>query len=219
MSKPSILFALLACLCFSFAEARADLITFNFDGGPLYTPTPLDQTSGGLTAHFTSQHDASGDHYSIQQANVLGFTPLGFTGNCLYPGSVFGSDLLISFDQPLTDISLIYSPEEYATDSSAQVRITAYLGSNLVGTNTDIIVNDLSTYTWPTGTLAFASAQPFDNVAVHYDKAPVTGGDTGPVFMVDNINVTTVPEPGTACLVAVALGLGSLAGMFRRRKN
>jgi hypothetical protein len=79
---------------------------------------PLDQISGGITAHFTA--DAAG--YSIQRADALGFTPAGFSGYCLYPNSVFKSDLFISFSQPLKDIGLLYAPEEYATDSSCTMR-------------------------------------------------------------------------------------------------
>jgi hypothetical protein len=32
-------------------------------------------------------------------------------------------------------------------------------------------------------------------VVVHYDKAPVTGGDYGCIFMADNMAVTPVPPP------------------------
>jgi len=33
------------------------------------------------------------------------------------------------------------------------------------------------------------------SVVVHYDKAPVTGGDYGPVFMADNMRITPAPPP------------------------
>ena len=36
---------------------------------------------------------------------------------------------------------------------------------------------------------------PFDKVVVHYDKAPVTGGDYGTIFMADNMVVTPAPLP------------------------
>ena len=67
------------------------------------------------------------------------------------------------------------------------MRITAYLGTTFVGTNTYSIPQP---GTWPTGTLSFSSTQPFDNVVIHYDREPITGGDYGPIFMADNFLVT-----------------------------
>jgi len=212
MHRFGILMILLASLCLSFSEAKADLITFDFNGGPLQSPLPLNQFSGGLTAHFT----ATGDGYSIQQVGTLGISPVGFSGNCLYPSGINSSDLVISFDQPLSDISLLYSPHQLATDTSCTMRITAYRGSNFIGTNTNTVDPP---GTWPTGTLALSSALPFDNVVVHYDQAPPTGGDWGPNFLVDDITVTTVPEPGSGFLAAISLLFGLFVGLFRRRNS
>ena len=44
--------------------------------------------------------------------------------------------------------------------------------------------------TWPTGTLAFSSSFGFNRVVVHYERAPGGGGDWGPIFMADNMDVT-----------------------------
>lgn len=174
-------------------------IVFDFDSGPAYTSLPLYQSAGGITAYFT----ATGSGYSIQHLPVTGIWPVGFSGNCLSPSSVFASDLLISFDTPLASISLLYSPEEYGTDTSCTMRITAYNGATSVGTATYSIPGDA--FTWPTGTLAISPAQPFNNVVVHYQAPPATGGDYGPIFMVDNVNVTpAVPEPGALALMGVA---------------
>jgi hypothetical protein len=200
--------ALVLGLTFLAGPARGASVLFDFDGGPLHAGTPLTQVAGSVTAQFT----ATGSGYSIQEANVLGFTPAGFSGYVLYPNSVFASDLTISFDQGLTDISLLYAPEEYATDSSATLRITAYLGSTLVGTNT---ATADPPGTWPTATLAFSSSQPFDRVVVHYDAPPPTGGDYGPVFMVDDVAVSPIPEP--ASLAATGVGL-ALLGWIRTRR-
>ena len=183
-------------------HAEAMSVLFDFDGGPLGGSTPLGQSAGGVNALFSG----AGVGYSIQRADALGFTPAGMSGYVLYPNSVFQSDLSIAFDHSLTDISLLYAPEEYATDSSATIRLTAYLGSSLVGTST---ATADPPGTWPTATLAFSSLQPFDNVVVHYDSPPPTGGDYGPIFIVDNVAVTT-PEPpllATAGLVLAGLGL------------
>ncbi len=207
--KPYASAVLITGLTLLYGTARAqNAVLFNFDSGPLHGGTPLDQTAGGITAHFT----ASGSSYSIQSADVLGFTPAGFSGYCLYPDSVFASDLMISFNQSLTDVSILYAPEEYATDSSCTMKITAYLGTSAVGTNTTTIATP---GTWPTGTLSFSSAEPFDYVVIHYDKPPPTGGDYGPIFMADNLAVTPVPEPGSLVLLALA-GILS-AGWGNRR--
>jgi len=181
----SIVLALVSWLS---GDVKGQTVFFNFDNAPLYSTLPIDQTMSGVTAHFSS--GSIGYNYSIQRADVLGFTPAGFSGNCIYPNQVYLCDLLISFDHALTAISLMYSPEEYATDSSCTMRITAYLGTTYVGTNTFTIAPP---GTWPVGTLSFHSAQPFDNVIVHYDAPPITGGDYGPIFMVDNVLVTEVP--------------------------
>ncbi|MFN8179016.1 MAG: FlgD immunoglobulin-like domain containing protein [bacterium] len=165
------------------APATAPAVLFDFDNAPLHSSLPIDLTVGGITAHFT----ATGQGFSIQQANVLGFTPVGFYGYCIYPNSVYAADLLISFSTPLTDFSIMYAPEEYACDSSALMRVTAYLDAALVGTAT---ATADPPGTWPTGTLAFSSLQPFNNVVVHYAAPPPTGGDWGPIFMADNMNVT-----------------------------
>jgi hypothetical protein len=73
--------------------------------------------------------------------------------------------------------------------------MTAYLGANYVGTNTYQIPNP---GTWPSGILSLSSISPFDNIVIHYDAPPPTGGDYGPIFMVDNLVVTpsgSTPTP------------------------
>ena len=79
--------------------------------------------------------------------------------------------------------------------------MTAYLGTTYVGTNTHQIPNG---GTWPSGTLSFDSTQPFDNIVIHYDAPPPTGGDYGPIFMADNLVVTPF---GSSSLPTVALNI------------
>lgn len=178
---------------------RATPVFFDFDSAPRSAPLPIDITVDDLTAHLS----ATGQGFSIQRADALGFTPVGFAGNCVYPSSVFAADLLVSFSLPVSDFSILYAPEEYACDSSARMRVTAYFGATQVGTST----MTAQAGTWPTATLAIASALPFDRVIVHYDAPPPTGGDWGPIFMVDNMTATVAPEPdatGLLLLIAVA---------------
>jgi len=156
---------------------------FDFDSAPVHSSLPISLTVGGVTAQFS----ASGSGFSIQPANTLGFTPVGFGGLCLYPNSVFAADLSISFDQVLSDFSIMYAPEEYACDSSAIMRVTAYKDAILVGSN---LTTAPVPGTWPVGTLAFSSTFEFNRVVVHYERAPGSGGDWGPIFMADNMDVT-----------------------------
>lgn len=134
---------------------------------------------------------------------MLGFTPAGFSGYCIYPNSVFAADLDIGFSQALTQFSILYAPEEYATDSSATMRVTAYMDGTFIGTSTTTASQP---GTWPTATLSFSSLSAFNSVVVHYESPPPTGGDYGPIFMADNMYVTVAPVPcfcrGTLILTA-----------------
>ncbi len=205
----------LAALALGTASvARATSVLFDFNAGPLHAPRPLDLTVGGITAHFA----ATGQGFSIQDpATSIGLVPAGFSGYCLSPNSIFPADLLISFPQTtLTDFSILYAPQELATDSSATMRVTAYLNGVLVGTNTAVADPP---GTWPSATLSFSSALGFNSVVVHYDSPPPTGGDYGPIFVADNMVVTPmIPEPSTALLLgAGAAGLGLIrAGRARK---
>jgi Calx-beta domain len=191
----SLLAAIIALLPLCGVSAQS--VTFDFDSAPQYSPLPIYLTAGGITGYFSS--GTLYYNYSIQAANVLGFTPPGFSGLCIYPSTVYESDLLVSFDTQLNAASILYSPEEYGTDSSCTMRMTAYLGTTYVGTNTHQIPNG---GTWPSGTLSFNSTQPFDNIVIHYDAPPPTGGDYGPIFMADNLIVTPF---GSSSLPTVTL--------------
>jgi hypothetical protein len=167
-------------------HSEAQNILFDFENAPGFSPLPINLTAGGITARFT----ATGQGFSIQPANSMGFTPAGFSGLCLYPNSVFASDLTIAFSQVLTAFSILYAPQELACDSSARMRVTAYLGNTQVGTAT---ITAEPPGTWPSATLAFSSTRAFNRVVVHYDAPPPTGGDYGPIFLADNLRVTPGP--------------------------
>ena len=186
----TLLAILAAALGFYASQTKAQSVLFDFDNAPLHSPFPIDLTVSGITAHFSA--NPAYYNYSIQRADALGFTPQGFAGYCIYPSTVYLCDLLIAFNQPMTAASILYAPEEYATDSSCRMRITAYMGGTFIGTATYTIPVP---GTWPTGTLAITTAQPFNNVVIHYDAPPPTGGDYGPIFMADNLQVTPAGAP------------------------
>jgi hypothetical protein len=181
-----ILAAFIALFLFSAAAplspASAQAVLFDFDSAPLYSSLPISQTAGGITASFS----ATGQGFSIQEANVLGFVPQGFAGHIINPNSVYLADLLISFDQSITDFSIMYSCQELGCDDAATMRVTAYMNGSLAGTSTRT-----ATFpgTWPVDTLSCSFPSGFDSVVVHYDSHPPTCQDYGVIFMADNMRV------------------------------
>jgi len=183
-------FPSIACISLLFfgcltqlSTASAQSVLFDFDNAPLYASLPLNQTAGGITAHLA----ATGQGYSIQEANVLGFTPPGFAGHILYPNSIFLSDLLIGYDHILTDFSIMYACQELGCDDAATMRVNAYMNGTFVGTNTKVASIP---GTWPVDTLRCTFPQGFDSVVVHYDSPPPTCQDYGVIYLADNMRVT-----------------------------
>ncbi len=167
----------------------AQAVLFDFDNAPLYTSLPIYQTAGGITAHLS----ATGQGYSIQSANALGFTPPGFAGRIIYPNSINIADLLIHFDSTLTDFSIMCCTQELACDDAATVRVTAYMHGSLVG-YTDRAA--ICPCTWPVDTLMCTYPQGFDSVVVHYQAPPPTCQDYGVVLLFDNMRVTPLNTTG-----------------------
>ncbi len=180
----TISFVLLCMLgFFSFSASFGQSVMFDFNNATDHAPFPIDINNGGISAHFS----ATGEGFSIQQANVMGLTPAGFDGLIIYPSSVFAADLLISFNQSLSDFSIMYSPQELGFDDSATMRVTTFMNETLVGSNTAVVPNP---GTWPTGILACSFPSGFNKVVVHYDSHPPTCQDYGVIFMADNMQVT-----------------------------
>jgi hypothetical protein len=179
-------------------------VLFDFDNAPLYTSLPITLTSGGITAHLS----ATGQGYSIQNANVLGFTPAGFSGRIIYPNSIYLADLLIRFDHTLTGFSIMYACQELGCDDAATMKVTAYMNGSYVGFSTKT-----ATFpgTWPVDTLKCSFPQGFDSVVVHYFLPPPTCQDYGVIFMADNMRVT----PSTVNTISE----NELPGMFVLKQN
>jgi len=177
--------ALLATLLAASTVAPAQVL-FDFDSTPIGTPFPLDITQSGLTAHLS----ATGNGYSIQDPlSTILLLPTGFSGHALVPSSVFLSDLLVSFDVPLGDFSILVAPQVLACDTTATLRVTGYLGTTFVASATSTATTD-PPYMWPSSTLALSSLQPFDHLVVHYDSAPAAGCDYGVIFVADAMTAT-----------------------------
>lgn len=204
---------LIALLSFFAAQAPAQTVFFDFDNAPLRSPLPIDLTVGGVTAHFSSTGLGG---FSVQPADNMGFTPAGFAGYCLYPSSIDAADLHIAFSRPITDFSILYSPQELGCDSSATLRAIAYRSGVMAGTTTTN-ATDLCPCTWISQTLAFSSSNTFDSVVVHYDTRPACQ-DIGTIFMADNMAVTLAP-PSPVLRNLARLTNGSFQFTFTNMPN
>jgi hypothetical protein len=158
-------------------------VLFDFNNAPPFTPLPVTVSAGGINAQLT----ATGQGFSIQQASVMGFTPVGFSGLAIYPSSVFPADLNISFSKPLTNFSILCAVQDLGCDNGSTMKVTAFMNGTIVGSNTAVAPPDM---TWPTTTLTFASPAGFNSVKIHYQSPPPGCGDWGPIFMADVMNVT-----------------------------
>ncbi len=189
----------------SVLPAKASTVTFDFDTG---TPslstgqgTPLDQTSGGVTAHFSSPTIGAGG-FSVQSDATTQYHMSQFSGNYLWPNSVYSPALDIQFSEQLSSITLTFATADFQqVEVPTTIQLTAY--ENATGTPPVGSATAHGTYgsdTMPMGTLTFNATQPFNVVEVVIPPAPQAASD----FLVDNIVVTTSNVP-TATSTATSL--------------
>ena len=141
-------------------SVQAQTVTFDFDGGtpPLSRgqSTPIDQTSGGVTARFTSP---SGPAFSVQSDASTGFKLSSFSGNYLYDNDNHRNVLDIKFSQPLTSISLNFATADFhQIEVPTTIQLTAYVDSTATAPVGSATAH--GTYgagTMPMGTLTFNS--------------------------------------------------------------
>jgi len=190
MHTVKLCIAIVAAEVLAFTASAGATVTFNFDTG---TPTlstgqnvPLDQTSGGVTAHFSSP---SGMAFSVQSNATTSYTLSQFSGNYLWPNSMNRNRLDIKFSEHLSGITLTFATIEYhdpgGTPSSIQ--LTAYENSTAtppVGSATAYGSNIIGD-SYPQGALSFTSAQPFNLVEIVVLNQPQGATE----FLADNITV------------------------------
>jgi len=169
-------------------------VTFDFDSASpapsVRQSTPFDQTSGGMTAHFSSPADPAA--FSVQSRDTTFLTLSQFSGNYLYQNQVFRTNLNIRFSQPLTSIILTFATTDYhgvgEVETPTTIKVTAYMnstGTTAVGSAT--AHGSSSSDLFPQGTLSFDSGgRPFNLITM--ELLPQTPGGTS--FLVDNITVT-----------------------------
>lgn len=168
---------------------------FDFDTGspsptPRQTLTPFDQTSGALTAHFSSPYDPYS--FSVQNNGTTFLKLAQLSGNYLYPNQINRATLIIRFSQPVTSIALTFatvdSHDPGNVEQPTDIKLSAYVntfGTAPVGSETARGV--FSSDAYPQGNISFASAtSPFNVVVIEIVVQPTAG--TGMLF--DNILVS-----------------------------
>ena len=172
----------------------AATVLFDLDTGlPALIPgrnTPLEQTSGGLTATFSSTYDPAA--FSVQTGVTTSLVISKFSGNFLYDNSNMRKPLSISFNRELTRISLVFATTDSHgpgnIEEPSEVRMTAYLGSAGTPVGSAVSRGAYGADSYPLGEITFDSAgKPFDLVTI--ELVPQPRG--GPSFYIDNISVTT----------------------------
>jgi len=170
-------------------------VIFDFDRG---TPTvlegyntPLNQTSGGVTASFSSASDPSA--FSIQSYKSTFYTLSQFSNKFLYDNKITRDILYIAFSQPITKINFTFASVEYEgpghLENPSTLKLTAYINS-IHSTSIDSVFanGNFSTSSFPEGTMSFNSGgKPFNLVKIEL-LHQVNGGTD---FLIDNIVVIT----------------------------
>ncbi len=172
-------------LLYAFFDSAPNSTTFDFDNGPVSVSLPLTYTQSGISATLSGG-------FSMQPYGSVGLAPAGMSGIYIFPNSVFPADLFVDFSRTLVDFSILYSPQEIGCDTSATMRVTAFLNGAEVGTAT---ATAPVPGTYPTGTLPITVPGGFNSVVVHYDHRPLTCQDYGPIFLADIMTVTMLPCP------------------------
>ncbi len=188
--------------------ARAQSVTFDFDTG---TPVlavgqnlPIDQSSGGITAHFSTPAGSSG--MSVQSDISTFFNLPQMPGHYLSPNASTPNVLEITFSAGLTNISLDYATVDYQDnrETPSNIQLSASAGSTVVGSATSHAAYSADTY--PTGRLSFTSDQPFDTVRI---EVPAQASSLR-LFLVDNVTVSASEAPQRPTLKILLKGPSSV---------
>lgn len=182
---------------FLIAPFSSEPVTFDFDTGyPILAETqntPLNQTSNGITAYFSSPSDTTGTPaFSIQSYDTTFIKLSQFSGKYFYDNKPSRDALEIRFSQYLTSIKVTFATVEHHTEPSS-ITLTAYMNSydtTPVGSVTTR--GTYSTGLYPQGALLFNSGgQPFNLMRI---EIPYQGQQGATNFFVDNIEVTLAIE-------------------------
>jgi hypothetical protein len=200
-------------------HARAQTVTFDFDTGvpalSIGQNTPFDQSWSGVIAQFSSP--GGGGAYSVQSDASTGYGMSQFSGKYMWPNTLDRSFLDIHFSQRLSSITLVFATADFQqVEIPTTIQLTAYVDSTATPAVGSATAH--GTYagdTMPMGTLSFSSGTPFNLVRIGIPFQPLAA----PVFLVDNITVTTVvvsaPRTPRRRLHQLACRLVASEGLFR----
>jgi uncharacterized protein (TIGR03437 family) len=201
-------------------------VTFDFDTGtPALTAgvssLPFDQTSGAITAHFSSP---SGPVFSIQSNATTGWTMSKFSGNYLYDNNNNVNVVDIKFNQPVISVTLAFATADFQqVEVPTTIQLAAYVDSTAtpavgLATAHGIYASDFL----PMGILSVnAGGKPFNLVEISIPLQPRGAA----AFFVDSIAVVpalalntvsaasyTPGGPLAAEMIVTAYGQGLAAG-------
>jgi hypothetical protein len=219
------LFALLTgalSLCLVVVAQAQSSYTINFDTNTPSLTTgrnvPFTQTAGTVTASFSSP---TANGFSLQTDGTTGYTLSQFSGQYLYdniPPATPGR-LDISFNQSLTNISLTFATADLnLLELASSLQLSAFLNSTATPVGTPVLAQAIyGTDTFPMSTITFSSVgQPFNLVQITIPGGQPQGTTD---FLIDNVVVVPIPEPGSLALLGLAAGLWSFRALARRRRG
>jgi hypothetical protein len=175
-------------------------ITFDFDtGSPILAETqntPLNQTSNGVTALFSSPSDIASPAFSVQSYDTTFVRLPQFSGKWLYDNKPAMDSLDIMFSQQLTSITLTFATVEYHGGPETQpsnITLTAYMNSiNSTPVGLATTRGTFADSPYPQGTLSLNSGgQPFNLVRI---EILYQGPEGAMDFFVDNITIKPVQQ-------------------------
>ncbi len=175
--------------------------TFDFDSGTptlnVRQPEPFDQTSNGVTAHFSSPFDFP-SAFSVQNIQSLAsistvINSTKFSGLFLWPSTPNRDPLIINFSRNIANITLTFKTAELQDpgpgSTGSRIRLSAYLNSASTPVGSTTVRGQETLFdTYPEGTLSFnMSGQQFNSIKI--DLPFSTDGASG--FIIDNIVIVT----------------------------
>jgi hypothetical protein len=121
------------------------------------------------------------------------------------------SFLIMDFDVPMTSISLDFGNDDPRwVKPGDQAILTLFMGALQVGQPTVVMNRD----DMMNQSISF-SGTAFDQATFFYD---ITTPPAGLIEVVDDIQLTPVPEPGGVIIWSLLAGLGMTVGWWRRRR-
>jgi hypothetical protein len=182
---------------------NAAVITYDFEDLPLGRVQSFSDSKGGVIATFTTLDPSGLDVY----LNSGTFLLPPFAGQSVANGT--GFPITITFSASLESASV-----DFGTDNLAGVSTLFTMKAYRGGPNGILLATSTTPGIFPDGPSSFPqgigsiSAPGFDTLVV---SAPQPG------LAIDNLTITTVPEPGYLTIFIVLTGLFCWA--YRRRKS